>query len=57
MLPIFVAGSLCVAFAGTVPELLVLCSLQAFCGGGRMSVGAGVISNRKSVAMQWVSLP
>lgn len=45
VLPIFAAGSLGVALARTVPQLLLFRMVQAFGGGGGMSVGAGVISD------------
>ncbi|KAI0261741.1 major facilitator superfamily domain-containing protein [Gloeopeniophorella convolvens] len=45
VLPIFAAGSLGVTFARSVPELMVFRVIQAFGGGGGMSIGAGVISD------------
>lgn len=38
-------GSIGVALARTVPQLMLFRVLQAFGGGGGMSVGAGVISD------------
>jgi len=45
VLPIFTLGSLGVALARTVPQLMFFRVVQAFGGGGGMSVGAGVISD------------
>jgi len=45
VLPIFTLGSLGVALARTVPQLMLFRVVQAFGGGGGMSVGAGVISD------------
>jgi MFS family permease len=45
VLPIFTLGSLGVALARTVPQLMLFRIVQAFGGGGGMSVGAGVISD------------
>lgn len=45
VLPIFALGSLGVALARTVPQLMLFRVVQAFGGGGGMSVGAGVISD------------
>lgn len=45
VLPIFTLGSLGVSLARTVPQLMVFRVVQAFGGGGGMSVGAGVISD------------
>jgi len=45
VLPIFAMGSLGVALARSVPQLMLFRVVQAFGGGGGMSVGAGVISD------------
>ncbi len=45
VLPIFAIGSLGVALARNVPQLLLFRVVQAFGGGGGMSIGAGVISD------------
>ena len=45
VLPIFAMGSLGVALARNVPQLLLFRVVQAFGGGGGMSIGAGVISD------------
>jgi hypothetical protein len=45
VLPIFTLGSLGVALARTVPQLMLFRVMQAFGGGGGMSVGAGVITD------------
>jgi len=45
VLPIFVLGSLGVSFAQSARQLMLFRVVQAFGGGGGMSVGAGVISD------------
>lgn len=45
VLPIFAMGSLGVALARNVQQLLLFRVVQAFGGGGGMSIGAGVISD------------
>ncbi|KAI0294293.1 MFS general substrate transporter [Multifurca ochricompacta] len=45
VLPIFAAGSVGAAFARSASELIIFRVVQAFGGGGGMSVGAGVISD------------
>lgn len=45
VLPIFAMGSFGVALARNVPQLMLFRVVQAFGGGGGMSVGAGVISD------------
>lgn len=45
VLPIFAMGSLGVALARNIQQLLLFRVVQAFGGGGGMSIGAGVISD------------